>query len=92
MDDFADDPEEIVAIVNPTSDDFDYGVVDIHDKERNKISYTIKARESLKLPRYAANIVSEHLAQLMESRKSGVITKEYHQKILEQIRMYSYEE
>lgn len=86
------DPEELVNIINPTANDFTYEVADIHSKTREKISYTIKSRESLKLPRYAADLVSEHLAQRMESKKTGVLTSEYHRMLLGQIRMYEWEE
>lgn len=83
-------PDEIVSIINPTANDFTLKVVDIHHKGQ-MIPYTVKARESLKLPRYAADHVSERLAQKMESRKSGVLTQAYHQQLLSQIRMYQYE-
>lgn len=86
------DPDEIVSIINPTANDFSLDVVDIHSKTRDKITYTVKSRESLKLPRYAANHVSEHLAQRMESKKSGVLTQAYHKELLKQIRMYDWEE
>lgn len=85
------DPDELVSIINPSADDFTLEVVDIHTKD-TMIPYTVKARESLKLPRYAANHVSERLAQRMESRKSGVLTQAYHKSLLNQIRMYANEE
>lgn len=86
------DPHELVIILNPTKDDFSLSVVNIDNKNREQIPYTIKARESLKLPRYAADLVSERLAQRMESTKAGVLTQEYHKALLKQIRMYEYEE
>jgi hypothetical protein len=84
-------PDEEVSIINPTADDFSLEVTDIHHKG-DTITYTVKARESLKLPRYAADHVSERLAQKMESRKSGVLTQAYHQQLLGQIRMYKEDE
>lgn len=89
---YSDDPDELVSIINPSANDFTFDVANIHSNTRAKIAYTVKARESLKLPRYAANLVSEHLAQKLESRKTGVLTQAYHRKLLHQIRMYSYEE
>ncbi len=85
------DPDEEVIIINPSSDDFSLEVIDIQHKGET-ILYTVKARESLKLPRYAADHVSERLAQRMESRKSGVLTQAYHKQLLNQIRMYTAEE
>jgi len=86
------DPDELVSIINPSANDFTLEVVDIHSKTRDIITYTVKARESLKLPRYAANHVSERLAQRMESKKTGVLTQAYHKLLLGQIRMYEWEE
>ena len=80
-------PDEIVAIINPSASDFTLEVSDIHHKGK-MISYTVRSRESLKLPRYAAHHVSERLAQKMENKKSGVITQQYHKLLLDQIRMY----
>lgn len=85
------DPDELVSIINPSADDFTLEVVDIHTKG-NFIPYTVKSRESLSLPRYAANHVSERLAQRMESEKSGVLTQEHHKKLLDTIRMYEVKE
>lgn len=85
------DVDELVSIVNPSAHDFSLEVTDIHHKGAF-ITYTVKARESLKLPRYAANVVSERLAQQMESKKSGVLTPIYHQLMLDQIRMYEVKE
>jgi len=86
------DPDELVSIINPTADDFTLEVVDIHSKTRDMITYTVKARESLKLPRYAADHVAERLVQRMESKKSGVLTQAYHNMLLGQIRMYEVKE
>ncbi len=85
-------PDELVSIINPTADDFTLDVVDIHSKTREKISYTIKARQSLQLPRYAADCIAERLAQRMESKKSGVLTQSYHEMLLKQIKMYEVKE
>lgn len=85
------DPDELVSIMNPTADDFTLEVVNIHNKDE-MISYTVKSRESLKLPRYAANLVSERLAQRMEGKTSGVHTQAYHKSLLDSIRMYATEE
>lgn len=83
---FPNDPDEEVVIINPSSDDFSLDVIDIHGG--SMITYAVKARESLKLPRYAADHVSERLAQRMENRKTGVITQAYHKQLLDSIRMY----
>lgn len=92
MDDLTkDNPDEIVSVVNPTADDFSLKVVDIHNKGEF-ITYTVKARESLTLPRYAANHVSERLAQNMENKISGVLTQANHKKFLDSIRMYEVKE
>ena len=84
---FPNDPDELVSILNPSPDDFMLNVVDIHNHDQ-KIQYIVKSRQSLMLPRYAANHVSERLAQKMESKKTGVLTQEYHKKLLDSIRMY----
>ncbi len=92
MEDFNyDDPDEEVSIVNPLPDDFSLDVVDIHNKGET-ITYTVKSRESLKLPRYAANCVSERLAQRMESEKKGVLTQAHHRELLDSIRLYTIKE
>lgn len=83
-------PDEIVAIINPTAYDFSLEVVDIHHKGKS-ITYVVKSRESLRLPRYAAQHVSERLAQRIEGNKQGVLTQDNHHKLLAQIRMYEYE-
>lgn len=80
-------PDELVSILNPTADDFSLEVVDIHNKN-NLVKYTVKSRESLELPRYAADHVAERLAQRMESKRSGVLTEAYHKLLLDSIRMY----
>jgi hypothetical protein len=80
-------PDEIVSIINPSSFDFTLKVVDIHNKGE-MIEYTVKARESLKLPRYAADHVAERLAQRIENKKSGVLTQAYHKSLLNEIKMY----
>lgn len=85
------DPDELVSIVNPSANDFSLEVTDIHNKGAF-ITYIVKARESLELPRYAADHVSERLAQQMESRRSGVLTQAYHKLLLDQIRMYETKE
>lgn len=85
------DPDEEVSIINPSANDFSLDVVDIHHKGET-ITYTVKSRESLKLPRYAAECVAERLAQRMESRKTGVLTQAYHKMLLTQIKMYPVEE
>jgi len=88
---YAHDPDELVNIINPSADDFTLDVADIHNKN-SLIKYTVKSREKLELPRYAADLVSERLAQRMESRKAGVLTQAYHKELLGQIRMYYWEE
>lgn len=85
------DPDELVSIMNLSADDFSLEVTDIHNKGEF-ITYTVKSRESLKLPRYAADSVSERLAQRMESKRPGVITQAYHKSLLDSIRMYKAEE
>ena len=84
---FPNDPDELVSILNPSPDDFKLNVVDIHNHDQ-KIQYVVRSRESLRLPRYAANHVSERLAQHMENNKTGVVTIAYHEKLLASIRMY----
>lgn len=84
------DPDEPVSIINPSANDFTLEVADIHNKGQ-KISYTVKSRESLKLPRYAANLVSERLAQIIGNRQTGVQTQAYHNLLLDSIRMYEWE-
>lgn len=85
------DPDELVSIVNPSSHDFSIKVTNIHNKGE-VIEYTVKSREKLELPRYAADNVSERLAQRMESNKSGVLTQAYHKELLDQIRQYEVKE
>lgn len=83
------DPDEMVSIINPSAHDFSLEVVDIHTKN-TMIPYTVKSRESLKLPRYAADCASERLAQRMASRKSGVLTLANHEQLLDTIRTYEW--
>lgn len=85
------DPDEMVIIINPSANDFSLEVVDIHHKGKMN-TYTVKSRQSLKLPRYAAECVAERLAQRMESRKTGVLTQAYHKMLLTQIKMYPVDE
>jgi hypothetical protein len=84
------DPDEAVVILNPSANDFTLDVVD-KNNPKQKIQYIVNSRESLKLPRYAANCVSERLAQQMESKKTGVITQAYHEVLLNMIRLYKWE-
>jgi hypothetical protein len=74
-----------VSIINPSAEDFSMTVV---DKKGQKIEYTVKSRESLQLPYYAAQHVSRKLMGKILSKKTGVVTRKMKEDTLKQIRMY----
>jgi DNA-directed RNA polymerase subunit L len=77
---------EIVGIVNPSSQDFTCK----HDSnaDGNLITYTIKSREGVMLKRYIADHVSSKLCTQILSTYKGVVTPELMNKTLQTIRLY----
>lgn len=81
--------EEIVGIVNPSSQDFTC----THDSnaDRKPITYTIKSREGLMLKRYIADHVSSKLCTQMLSNNQGPVSQELFDETLKMIRLYENE-
>jgi hypothetical protein len=77
--------DELVSIVNPTAHDFTCTVVNRKDEP---IEYTIYSRESLTLPRYAAEHVANKLKDRMLAEYTGVITQAIQEEKLKLIKLY----
>lgn len=77
---------ELVSIVNPSPHDFTATIV---DNDNNKIEYTVKSRQSLKLERYAADHMSNKLCErILSDNKKAVITQGLREEMIKSIRMY----
>lgn len=77
---------EIVGIVNPSSQDFTC----THDSnaDRKLVTYTIKSREGLRLKRYIADHVSAKLCTQILSDFEGAVSQELIKETLKTIRLY----
>ncbi len=77
--------DELVTIVNPSPHDYTCTVV---DNDNTPHEYTVKSRESLELPRYAAEHVSRKLCKKMLASTKSAITQALQEKTLKNIRCY----
>jgi len=77
---------DIVGIVNPSSQDFTC----THDSNANKkpITYTIKSRQGLRLKRYIADHVSFKLCTEILSSNEKPVSQELFDETLKTIRLY----
>ena len=77
---------DIVGIVNPSSQDFTC----THDSNANKkpITYTIKSRQGLRLKRYIADHVSLKLCTQILSNNEKPVSQELFNATLATIRLY----
>jgi len=79
-------PDEIVSIVNPTSQDFTCA----HDTNEDgiPIEYTVKSRQGGQFARVVADHIAHQLMQEIVGQKVGVITQEFIDKTLSDIKLY----